>query len=234
MIRSKIKSVGFSIVLIIIVALVSIGIIVAYYVSQTMGGANKLTIFKNTVNEMISLAENFYGGSWFALDNETSYAIQNDKGGYNIVYINGTEVYVNGTAATSSQNLFYAKELFLPNAQSNELPKTGMLIILSNSTKYNESLIIIFGYYWNSVPNPAQEEYKQILNNESKFSFYGVKTGMRGNNIWIYSESYGYGMYAELGQNEIVGILTIYVNSSLDQLQAFASKAEDLLEALAS
>jgi hypothetical protein len=233
MIRSKIKSVGFSIVLIIIVALVSIGIIVAYYVSQTMGGANKLTIFKNTVNEMISLAENFYGGSWFALDNETSYAIQNDKGGYDLVYMNGTKVYINETAATSSQNLFYAKELFLPNTQSNELPKTGMLIILSNSTKYNESLIIIFGYYWNSVPNPAQEAYERILN-ESKSNFYGVTIGKRGNNIWIYSGGYDYGMYAELGQNVFITIITRGINVSSDQLQAFASKAEDLLEALAS
>jgi len=234
MIRSKIKSVGFSIVLIIIVALVIIGIIVAYYVSQTMGSANKSTIFKNTVNEMISLSENFYGGSWFALDNETLYAIQNDKGGYDLVYMNGTKVYINETAALSSQNLFYAGQLFPPYTQSNELPKTGILIILSNSTKYNGALIAIFGYYWNSVPNPAQEAYKQILNNESKFSFYGATIGKRGNNIWIYSGDYDYGMYAELGQNEIVGILTIYVNSSLDQLQAFASKAEDLLETLAS
>jgi len=233
MIGSKIRSVGFSIMLIIVVAVVSIGIFVLYYVSQTMGGANKPTIFKNTVNEMISLSENFYGGSWFALDNETLYAIQNDKGGYDLVYMNGTKVYINGTAAISSQNLFYAGQLFPPYTQNNELPKTGILIILSNSTKYNGALISIFGYYWNSVPNPAQEAYEQVLN-ESKSNFSGATMGMIGNNIWIYSKSYGYGMYGELGQNVFIMIVTEGINASSDQLQAFSSKSEDLLKSLVS
>jgi hypothetical protein len=222
--------------LIIIVALVSIGIIVAYYVSQTIGNTNKSTLFKNTVNEMISLVENFYGGSWFALDNETFYAIYNSSGGYDVTYINGTTIYINETTATDSQNLFYGGLLFLPYTQSSELPKTGILIILSNSTKYNGALIAIFGYYWNSVPNPAQEAYEEVLNeSKSNFSkFYGGTMGMIGNNIWIYSNSDGYGMYAELGQNVFIMIVNEGINASSDQLQAFSSKAEDLLKELAS
>lgn len=226
MIRSKIRSIGFSIMLIIIVAIVSIGIFVLYHVSQIMSGANKSSIFNTTVNEMISLAENFYGGSWFALDNGTFYAIYNGRDGYNVVYINGT-------TATISQNVFYNNQAFFLNNQSNELPKTGISIILSNSTKYDEALIMIFGYYWNSVPNPAQEAYEQVLN-ESKSNLYGVTIGMIGNNIWIYSESYGFGIYAELGQNVFIMIGTEGINASSDQLQAFASKAEDLLNSLAS
>ena len=226
MIGSKIKSVGFSIMLIIIVAIVSIGIFVLYHVSQIMSGANKSSIFNITINDMISLAENFYGGSWFALDNGTFYAIYNGRSGYNVVYINGTTV-------TISQNVFYNNQAFFPNIQSNELPKTGISIIISNSTKYDEVLIMIFGYYWNSVPNPAQEAYEQVLN-ESKSNLYGVTIGMIGNNIWIYSESYGFGIYAELGQNVFIMIGTEGINASLNQLQAFASKAEDLLNSLAS
>ena len=226
MIGSKIKSVGFSIMLIIIVAIVSIGIFVLYHVSQIMSGANKSSIFNITINEMISLAENFYGGSWFALDNGTFYAIYNGRSGYNVVYINGTTV-------TISQNVFYNNQAFFPNIQSNELPKAGISIIISNSTKYDEVLIMIFGYYWNSVPNPAQEAYEQVLN-ESKSNLYGVTIGMIGNNIWIYSESYGFGIYAELGQNVFIMIGTEGINASLNQLQAFASKAEDLLNSLAS
>jgi hypothetical protein len=226
MIGSKIRSIGFSIMLIIIVAIVSIGIFVLYHVSQIMSGANKSSIFNTTVNEMISLAENFYGGSWFALDNGTFYAIYNGRSGYNVVYINGT-------TATISQNVFYNNQAFFLNNQSNELPKTGISIILSNSTKYDEALIMIFGYYWNSVPNPAQEAYEQVLN-ESKSNLYGVTIGMIGNNIWIYSESYGFGIYAELGQNVFIMIGTEGINASSDQLQAFASKAEDLLNSLAS
>jgi hypothetical protein len=226
MIGSKIKSVGFSIMLIIIVAIVSIGIFVLYHVSQIMSGANKSSIFNTTVNDMISLAENFYGGSWFALDNGTFYAIYNGRSGYNVVYINGT-------TATISQNVFYNNQAFFPNIQSNELPKTGISIIISNSTKYDEALIMIFGYYWNSVPNPAQEAYEQVLN-ESKSNLYGVTIGMIGNNIWIYSESYGFGIYAELGQKVFIMIGTEGINASLNQLQTFASKAEDLLNSLAS
>ena len=233
MIRSKIRSVSFSIMLIIVVAVVSIGIFVLYYVSQTMGGANKLSIFENSVNDMVSLAKNFYNGSWFALDNETFYAIYNSSSGYNVVYTNGTIVYVNETTATSSQNLFYGGLLFLPHTKNNELPKTGILIILSNSTEDDGALIMILGYYWNSVPNPAQEAYEQVLN-ESKSNFYGATIGMSGNNIWIYSNSYGYGMYAELGQNVFIMITTEGINASSDQLQAFSSKAEDLLKSLAS
>ena len=234
MIRSKIRSVAFLIVLIIAIAVVGVGAFVAYYVSQNNSStANKLDLFKSKVNEMISLAKNFYGGSWFALENETLYIINNGRNVYDIVYMNGTTIYINGTATEITQKLFYDKQAFFPYTQSNELPKAGILIILSNSTKYNGALIMISGYYWNSVPNPAQEAYKQILN-ESISSFYGAKKGMRGNNIWIYLNSYDYGMYIEVGQNEIVGISTIYVNSSSDQLQAFASKAEDLLRSLAS
>ena len=228
MIRSKMRSVAFLIVLIIIIAVVGVGAFVVYYVNQnntTIITQNKLDLFKSTVNEMISLAGNFYGGSWFALDNGTFYAIHNGRGGYDVVYINGT-------TATISQNLFYNKQAFFPYTQSNTPPRTGILIILSNSTGDDKALIMLFGYYWDSVPNPAQEAYEQIL----KESYSGALTGMRGNNVWMYSagitgEST---LYIEIGQNGIVAVSTIYVNTSIDQLQAFASKAEGLLKSLAS
>jgi len=231
MIRSKIRSIAFLVVLIIIIAIAGVSAFVVYYVNQnnsstaTIITQNKLDLFKSTVNEMISLAGNFYGGSWFALDNGTFYAIYNGRGGYDVVYINGT-------TATISQNLFYNKQAFFPYAQSNTPPTAGILIILSNSTKNDKAVIMLFGYYWNSVPNPAQEAYEQILNE----SYPGALKGMRGNNVWMYSvgitgEST---LYIELSQNEVVAISTVYVNTSLDQLQTFTSKAEDLLKALAS
>ena len=235
MIRSKIRSIAFLIVLIIIIiAVVGVGAFVVYYVNQNNNNTaititqNKLDLFKSTVNEMISLAENFYGGSWFALDNGTFYAIYNGRGGYDVVYINGT-------TATISQNLFYDKQAFFPYAQSNTPPTAGILIILSNSTKDDGALIMLFGYYWNSTPNPAQETYEQILN-ESTSSHPGALMGMRGNNIWMYSEGITgeSNLYIELNQNEVVAISTIYVNTSLDQLQTFVSKEEDLLKSLES
>jgi hypothetical protein len=233
MIRSKIRSIAFLIVLIIIIAIVSVGAFVVYYVNQNNSNTatitqNKLDLFKSTVNEMVSLAGNFYGGSWFALDNGTFYAIYNGRGGYDVVYINGT-------TATISQNLFYNKQAFFPYAQSNTPPTAGILIILSNSTKDGKALIMLFGYYWNSIPNPAQETYEQILN-ESTSSHPGTLMGMRGNNIWMYSEGITgeSNLYIELNQNEVVAISTIYVNTSLDQLQTFVSKAEDLLKSLES
>ena len=230
MIRSKIRGVAFLVVLIIIIAVVGVGAFVVYYVNQNNSNAattitqGRLDLFKSAVNEMISLAGNFYGGSWFALDNGTFYAIYNGRGGYDVVYINGT-------TATISQNLFFNKKAFFPYTQSNEPPKTGILIILSNSTKNDKAAIAILGYYWNSVPNPAQEAYEQIL----KESYPGAITGMRGNNVWMYSvgitgES---ALYVEIGKNEIIGISTAYVNTSLEQLQTFASKVEDLLKSLA-
>ncbi len=230
MIRSKIRSVAFLIVLIIIIAVVSVGAFVAYYVSQnnstTTNAQNKLNLFKSTVNEIISLAESFYGGSWFAFDNGTFYGIYNGRGGYDVVSINGTTV-------TISQNLFnlFNNQAYLPY-QSNTPPRTGILIVLSNSTKDDKALITLFGYYWNSVPNPAQEVYEQLL----RESYSGALTGMRGNNVWMLSGSItGEAiLYIEIGQNVIVAVSTVYVNTSLDQLQAFASKAEGLLKSLAS
>jgi hypothetical protein len=259
MIGSKMRSVSFSIILIIIVAVVIIGIFVAYYMSQSMGGVNKpsivnttnkpniynttvnesqtmsstnelstneLSIFNTTVNEMISLADNFYGGSWSALDNGTLYAIYNGGGEYDVVYLNGT------TATTTSQNVLYNQSSFL-NTQSTEPPKTGIVIILSNTMENNAAAIMMFGYYWNSVPNPAQEAYEKILK-ESESGFYGATIGMSGNNVWVYSNRYGFGFYVEAGQNILIMILTGGINASSDQLQAFASKAEDLLNSLTS
>jgi hypothetical protein len=187
---------------------------------------NELSIFNTTVNDIISLANNFYGGSWSALDNGTLYAVYNGGGEYYVVYLNGT------TATVSSQNVIYNQSSFL-NTQSNNLPETGIVIILSNSTENNAAAIMMFGYYWNSVPNPAQEAYEKILE-EAESGFYGATMGMSGNNVWVYSERYGFGFYVEAGQNIIIMILTEGINASSDQLQEFASKAEDLLNSLAS
>jgi len=225
MIRSKIRSVGFSIMLVIIVVVVSIGIFVVYYLSQTIGGANKSSIFKNTVNEMAFLAKNFYGGSWHAVENATGYMILNDRREYDMIVMNGTTITI-----TKDQEEYYYWKTFLEDTQSNVSPKAGISIVLSND-KGGE--IVIVGYYWTLVPNPAQEVYKKVRN-ESTYNFYGVTTGMRGNNMWMYTESYGYGIYVELGQNVYIVVLAKDINYSSDQLQAFASKVEDLLKSLAS
>jgi hypothetical protein len=225
MIRSKIRSIGFSIMLIIIVAVVSIGIFVVYYVSQSMGGANKSSIFKNTVNEMVSLAKNFYGGSWHAVENATGYMIYNGRGGYDMTVMNGTIMTIG-----ENEDEYFSWKTFLKDTQSNVSPNIGIFIALSND---NEGKIGLIGYYWNSVPNPAQEKYEQARN-ESKSNLYGATIGMRGNNMWVYSKIYGYGIYIELGQNVFIMIVTEGISASSDQLQAFASKAEGLLKSLAS
>ncbi len=225
MIRSKIRSIGFSIMLIIIAAVVSIGIFVVYYLSQTMGGANKSSIFKNTVNEMVSLAKNFYGGSWYAVVNETGYMILNYGGRYDMIVMNGTTITIG-----EDQEEYYYWKTFFTDTQSNVSPKVGISIVLSND---NGGRIGIIGYYWNSVPNPAQEVYEKARN-EQISSYYGATTGMRGNNVWGYSKIFGYGMYIEVGQNVFIMIVTEGISTSSNQLQAFASKAEGLLKSLAS
>ncbi|MFZ8801033.1 MAG: hypothetical protein ACO2ON_02530 [Candidatus Nanopusillus sp.] len=222
MIRSKIRSIGFSIMLIIIVAVVSIGIFVVYYLSQSMGGANK---FKNTVNEMVSLAKNFYGGSWYVVENSTGYMIHKGGGRYDIIVMNGTTI----TIGENDDEYFFWKTFFT-DTQSNVSPKVGIFVALSNN---NEGKIGLAGYYWNSVPNPAQEKYEQARRELTSGS-YGASTGMRGNNIWGYSKIFGYGMYIEVGQNVFIMIVTEGISASSDQLQAFASKVEGLLKSLAS
>ncbi len=224
------RSIAFLIVLIIIIAVVGVGAFVAYYVNQNNNNTttitqNKLDLFKNTVNEMVSLAGNFYGGSWFALDNGTFYAIHNGRGGYDMTVMNGTIMTIG-----ENEDEYFSWKTFLKDTQSNVSPNIGIFITLSND---NEEKIGLIGYYWNSVPNPAQEKYEQARN-ESKSSYYGATIGMRGDNIWVYSKMYGYGIYIELGQNVFIMIVTEGISVSSDQLQAFASKAEGLLKSLAS
>ncbi|MCC6026645.1 MAG: hypothetical protein LM575_06725, partial [Caldimicrobium sp.] len=91
MIRSKIKSVASLIVLIIIIAVVGVGL--SFYVNYTKSNIYviwKGDLFNSTVNAIISFAEKYWGGPWFVVDNETFYAIYNGRGGYDIMFINGT------------------------------------------------------------------------------------------------------------------------------------------------
>jgi hypothetical protein len=182
MIRSKIRSVGFLIVLIIIIAVVGVGLSFAYYIKYYVNYTKsniyviwKGDLFNSTVNAIISFAGKYWGGPWFVLDNETFYAIYNGRGGYDVVYINGTTL-------TVEKEILYDKFILDSNIPS---PKEIVLIVLSNSTKFDGTLITLFGFYWDSVPNPAQEIYEQVMNELTGNFTFDENIGMREDNIYI-------------------------------------------------
>ncbi|MFZ8801032.1 MAG: hypothetical protein ACO2ON_02525, partial [Candidatus Nanopusillus sp.] len=160
MIRGKMRGIVFLIVLIIIITVVSVGLSFAhyikYYVNYTKSNIYviwKGDLFNSTVNAIISFAEKYWGGLWFVVDNETFYAIYNGRGEYDVVYINGTIL-------TVEKGILYDKFVLDPNISP---PKEIVLIVLSNSTKFDGALITLFGFYWDLVPNPAQEIYEQLM-----------------------------------------------------------------------
>ncbi|NAZ26185.1 MAG: hypothetical protein GU343_01440 [Nanoarchaeota archaeon] len=220
MIKNKIRSVAFLIVLIIIIAVVGVGL--SFYVNYTKSNIYviwKGDLFNSTVNVMISFAEKYWGGPWFVVDNETFYAIYNGRGGYDIMFINGTIL-------TVEKGVLYDKFVLDSNISP---PKEMVFIVLSNSTKFDGALITLFGFYWDSVPNPAQEAYEQARN-ESKSSYYGATIGMRGDNIYMYESSGYYISYIELGQHMFMRIFTANINASINQLHTFVSEVEYFLK----
>ncbi|MFZ8855992.1 MAG: hypothetical protein ACO2OX_02225 [Candidatus Nanopusillus sp.] len=227
MIRSKIRSVGFLIVLIIIIAVVGVGLSFAYYIKYYVNYTKsniyviwKGDLFNSTVNAIISFAGKYWGGPWFVLDNETFYAIYNGRGGYDVVYINGTTL-------TVEKEILYDKFILDSNIPS---PKEIVLIVLSNSTKFDGTLITLFGFYWDSVPNPAQEIYEQVMNELTGNFTFDENIGMRGDNIYIY-RSFGYFVsYRELSQLMFVKIYTTNINASINQLHTFVSEVEHFLK----
>ncbi len=227
MIRSKIRSVAFLIVLIIIIAVVGVGLSFAYhikyYVNYTKSNLYviwKGDLFNSTVNAIISFAEKYWEGPWFVVDNETFYAIYNGRGGYNVVYINGTIL-------TVEKGILYDKFFLDPNISP---PKEMVSIVLSNSTKFDGALITLFGFYWDSVLNPAQEIYEQVMSGLTGNFTFDESIGIRGDNIYMYGSS-GYSVsYIELGQHIFMNIYTTNINASISQLHTFASEVEYFLK----
>jgi len=135
-------------------------------------------------------------------------------------------MFINGTILTVEKRVLYDKFVLDPNISP---PKEMVFIVLSNSTKFDGALITLFGFYWDSVPNPAQEAYEQARN-ESKSSYYGATTGMRGNNIYMYESSEYFVSYIELGQHMFMRIFTANINASINQLHTFVSEVEYFLK----
>ncbi len=227
MIRSKIRSVVFLITLIIITAVVGVGLSFAYYIKYYVNYTKsniyviwKGDLFNSTVNAIISFAEKYWGGPWFVVDNETFYAIYNGKGEYDVVYINGTIL-------TVEKRILYDKFFLDPNISP---PKEMVSIVLSNSTKFDGALITLFGFYWDSVPNPAQEIYEQVMSELTGNFTFDENIGMRGDNIYMYGSS-GYSVsYIELGQHIFMNIYTANINASINQLHTFVSEVEYFLK----
>jgi len=216
MIKNKIRSVAFLIVLTIIIAVVGIGL--SFYVNYTKSNIYviwKGDLFNSTVNAIISFAEKYWGGPWFVVDNETFYAIYNGRGGYDIMFINGTIL-------TVEKGVLYDNNI--------SPPKEIVFIVLSNSTKFDGALITLFGYYWDSVPNPAQEAYEQVMS-ELKGNFtFDENIGMKGDNIYMYESSEYFVSYIEIGQYVFMRIFTANINASINQLHTFVSEVEYFLK----
>jgi len=221
------RGIVFLIVLIIIITVVSVGLSFAhyikYYVNYTKSNIYviwKGDLFNSTVNAIISFAEKYWGGLWFVVDNETFYAIYNGRGEYDVVYINGTIL-------TVEKGILYDKFVLDPNISP---PKEIVLIVLSNSTKFDGALITLFGFYWDLVPNPAQEIYEQLMSGLTDNFTFDENTGMRGNNIYMYGSS-GYSVsYIELGQCIFMSIYAANINASINQLHKFVSEVEYFLK----
>jgi hypothetical protein len=220
MIRDKIRSIAFLIVLIIIIAVVALVYLYVNYTKSNIYVIWKGDLFNSTVNAIISFAEKYWGGPWFVVDNETFYAIYNGRGGYDIMFINGTILAV-------EKGVLYDKFVLDSNISP---PKEMVFIVLSNSTKFDGALITLFGYYWDSVPNPAQEAYEQVMS-ELKGNFtFDENIGMRGDNIYMYESSGYYISYIELGQHIFMRIFTANINASINQLHTFVPEVEYFLK----
>jgi hypothetical protein len=221
MIKNKMRSVAFLIVLIIIIAVVGVGL--SFYVNYTKSNIYviwKGDLFNSTVNAIISFAEKYWGGPWFVVDNETFYAIYNGRGGYDIMFINGTIL-------TVEKGVLYNKFVLDSNISP---PKEMVFIVLSNSTKFDGALITLFGYYWDSVPNPAQEAYEQVMSKLKGNFTFDENIGMRGDNIYTYESSGYFVSYRELGQHMFMRIFTANINASINQLHTFVSEVEYFLK----